>query len=91
VSAQPPYTLQDGIIRYKNRVWLGQNTSLQTTVIGALHSSAIGGHSGFPITYARVKQLFYWPRMKTSVWEFVAACQVCHQDKPDRSRYPRLL
>lgn len=64
VSAQPPYTLQDGVIRYKNRVWLGQNTNLQTTVIGALHSSAIGGHSGFPVTYARVKQLFYWPRMR---------------------------
>lgn len=91
VSAQPPYTLQDGVIRYKNRVWLGQNTNLQTTVIGALHSSAIGGHSGFPVTYARVKQLFYWPRMKTSVREFVAACQVCHQAKPDRSRYPGLL
>lgn len=91
VSAQPPYTLQDGVIRYKNRVWLGQNTNLQTTVIGALHSSAIGGHSGFPVTYARVKQLFYWPRMKTSMREFVAACQVCHQAKPDRSRYPGLL
>lgn len=51
------FTLKDGLLRYKNRVWLGHNTELQNKVLNALHSAAIGGHSGFPVTYRRVKQL----------------------------------
>lgn len=57
----------------------------------ALHASALGGHSGFPVTYARIKQLFYWPHMKQIIKDYVAACTVCHQAKPDRTRYPGLL
>lgn len=29
--------------------------------------------------------------MKQQICDFVAACVVCHQAKPDRSRYPGLL
>lgn len=29
--------------------------------------------------------------MKQHIWDFVAACVVCHQEKPDRSRYRGLL
>jgi hypothetical protein len=91
ISDQAPYTLKDGIIRFKGRVWLGHTSEMQTKVIVALHASAIGGHSGFPVTYARVKQLFYWPHMKQHIRDFVVACVVCHQAKPDRSRYPGML
>jgi hypothetical protein len=59
VSDQVPYTLKDGIIRYNGRVWLGHSSEIQSRVILALHASALGGHSGFPVTYARIKQLFY--------------------------------
>jgi hypothetical protein len=54
----PPFSLRDGIIRYHNRIWIGTNTHLQQKLLMACHSSAIGGHSGFPVTYARMKQLF---------------------------------
>jgi hypothetical protein len=91
LSDQLHYTLKDGVIRYKKRIWLGNNSQLQTKVIMALHASALGGHSGFPVTYARIKQLFYWPHMKQIIKDYVAACTVCHQAKPDRTRYPGLL
>jgi hypothetical protein len=91
LSDQLHYTLKDGVIRYKQRIWLDNNSQLQTKVIMALHASALGGHSGFPVTYARIKQLFYWPHMKQIIKDYVAACTVCHQAKPDRTRYPGLL
>lgn len=91
VNDCPPYSLNNGVIRYKQRVWLGSNTAIQTKVTNALHSSAVGGHSGFPVTYSCVKQLFYWPHMKDSIRTLVGACVVCHQAKPDRSKYPGLL
>jgi hypothetical protein len=40
------FTLSDGIIRYKNRIWVGPNSALQTKLISAFHASALGGHSG---------------------------------------------
>lgn len=85
------FTLQQGVIRYKNRIWLGSNASLQTQVFQALHESAIAGHSGFPVTYARIHQLFFWPNMKAVIKEWVQSCQTCNQAKPDRQKYPGLL
>lgn len=54
------YTLRDGLICHKGRLWLGNNIPLQLKVITTLHDSASGGHSGVPVTYRRVKQLFAW-------------------------------
>jgi hypothetical protein len=57
----------------------------------ALHSSPLGGHSGFPVTYSRVRKLFAWRGLKSSVKAFVSSCMVCLQAKPERCHYPGLL
>jgi hypothetical protein len=87
-QTQGPFSLQQGLIRFKGRIWLGNNIALQQKVLSALHGSPVGGHSGFPVTYARVRQHFAWPKMKVSVKEYVGSCSICQQSKPDRSRYP---
>lgn len=87
----PHFTFKDGLLRYKNRIWFPRNENLLTKVLSALHTSAIGGHSGFPVTYKRVKALFAWPQMKESVKNFVDHCLTCQQAKPDRVKYPGLL
>lgn len=74
------------MLRYKGRVWVGTISTLQQTICVVLHDSPMGGHSRFPVTYRRIKQLFAW-KIKT----YVAQCVVCQQSKPDRSRYPGLL
>ena len=75
----------------KKRIWLGNNKELQLQIMSALHASPAGGHSGFPVTYRRIKQLFAWPAMKSAVKSFVAQCSICQQAKPDRAKYPGLL
>jgi hypothetical protein len=47
----PHFTLKDGLLRYKSRIWIGQDPALHFQLIAALHNSAIGGHSGSPVTY----------------------------------------
>lgn len=49
------YTLSEGVIRYKGRIWLSNNKLAQEHVVQSLHDSAIGGHSGFQATYQRIK------------------------------------
>lgn len=85
------FTLHQGVIKYKHKIWLASSPELQLQVYQALHASAVGGHSGFPVTYARVSQLFYWPNMKAMIKDWVQTCQTCNQAKPDRKKYPGLL
>jgi hypothetical protein len=41
-SPQGSYSLQDGLIKYKGRIWLGNTPSLHSKVFNSLHSSAVG-------------------------------------------------
>ena len=75
------YTLKDGLIRYQDKLWVGQNSALQTKIIAAFHSSPIGGHSGVYATYQRIKQSFIWNGLKQQVESFVQQCEVCQKAK----------
>lgn len=70
-SARPPFSLQQGIIKYKNCIWLGTHTELQKRVIAALHDSPVGGHSGVPATFQKINKLFYWPKMRAHIQAYV--------------------
>jgi hypothetical protein len=87
----PHFTLHQGLLQYKGRIWVGSSIALQLKLMSACHNSALGGHSGFPVTYRRMKSLFAWKGMKSSVAEFVKSCPVCQQAKPDRAKSPGLL
>ena len=45
------FSLYNGIIKYKGRVWVGHNSLAQSHILHALHASGIGGHSGIQATY----------------------------------------
>lgn len=85
------YTLQDGLIRFKGRVWLGANSALQTKLISAFHASAVGGHSGVQATYQRIKRLFAWHGLKRAVTDFVRQCDVCQHAKHSNQHPQGLL
>lgn len=85
------FSLQDNILYFRGRIWLGGSQDLQENMAAAFHASKIGGHSGFPATYSRMRKLFAWPKMKMQVKSFVQSCLVCQQAKPERIKYPGLL
>jgi hypothetical protein len=85
------YSVSEGLIRHQGRLWLGSNTLAQQHVLQVVHSSGVGGHSGFQATYYRIRHLFSWPGMKAAVSKFVQECQVCQQAKVEHVRQPGLL
>jgi hypothetical protein len=85
------YELKDGLIRLRGRVWIGSNSALQTKLITAFHSSAIGGHSGADATYQRLKRLFAWTGLKAQVKDFIKQCDVCQHAKHSHSPPAGLL
>jgi hypothetical protein len=64
---------------------------MQHRIMTEFHSSPWGGHSGFPVTFAKLKQYFAWKGMKAIVKQFVQSCSICQQSNPDRSKGPGLL
>jgi hypothetical protein len=85
------YSLQDGIIRYRGRIWLGNNKEAHRAILLALHSSALGGHSGIQGTYHKVKKLFSWPHMKQYIINYVQSCATCQQAKSEKVKLPGRL
>jgi hypothetical protein len=63
----------------------------KTKLIGAFHSSAIGGHSGVNATYHRVKKLFLWKGMKNDEDTYVKQCSIYQHTKHSHSHPAGLL
>jgi len=57
-TSEIDYSLNQGIIIYRGRIWVGNNLLAQNHILQALHACGIGGHSGIQATYHRVKSLF---------------------------------
>jgi hypothetical protein len=90
-SAVPHFSWSQGLLRYKDRIWVGSSPELQAKLITSFHDSALGGHSGIPVTYKKRKQFFAWKGMKGVVHDYVQACMICQQAKTERIKSPGLL
>jgi len=56
-----------------------------------LHTSPLGGKSGFLKTYHKVKKDFFWDGLKSYIQKFVAELLVCQQNKVETIKTLGLL
>lgn len=85
------FSLEHGLIKYKGRLFIGDNSALKTKLLASLHDSAIGGHSGAQASYQRIKQLYYWTGLKVDVENYVRRCVVCQMAKHSHQKPVGLL
>jgi hypothetical protein len=90
-GASDTFTWKNNSLWYKDRLYLCKNSQLKQKVLLELHTSPVGGHSGFLKTYHRVKKDFFWDGLKTDVQRLVAECLVCQQNKVETIKTPGLL
>ncbi|WVZ83700.1 LOW QUALITY PROTEIN: hypothetical protein U9M48_030821 [Paspalum notatum var. saurae] len=83
-SSFPNYTLRNGLIRYKVKLFIGTAKDLKIQILSTLHASAPG-------RAFRIKLLVYWPGMKQDIAAFVKQCPVCQKNKSENTPYPGLL
>lgn len=55
-------------------------------VLHQLHDEATAGHLGVQKTYARLQDLYYWPKMRQDVSKYVSRYRVCQQTKDDNRK-----
>lgn len=65
------YSLVNGVIRFHGKIYVGHNSVLQQKIMQTFTCWYSWGHSGFPVTYRRIKSLFVWPKMKNMIKDFV--------------------
>ncbi|KAF8393178.1 hypothetical protein HHK36_021419 [Tetracentron sinense] len=74
------FTVEQGVLYYKNRLVLPRSSKLISTLIGEFHTSPIGGHSGETKTYQRIAAELFWVGMRKDGIKFVQECIVCQQN-----------
>jgi hypothetical protein len=71
-NASNTFTWKNDSLWYKDHLYLCKNSQLKQKVLLELHTSPVGGHSGFLKTYHRVKKDFFWDGLKLM---FKGLCQ----------------
>ena len=62
------------------RILLAEKDKLKVLI--AYHDDIkSGGHDGFKRTYFKIKQRFFWNKMKNDIAEFVKTCHICQINK----------
>lgn len=80
-----------GIIRVKDKLYVGTHADWRSKMIQTIHDSSVGGHSGILGTYQRMRKIFYWPGMKQTVIDQVKQCDVYQWNKGETVASPGLL
>ena len=56
------------------------------------HDHVMAGHFGIKATYERIKERYYWPKIKEDVEEYVKTCNECQRrGKPRGKNELRLI
>ena len=88
----------DGLYTYKGRVWIPDDSKLRWSLLVIAHYG-LAGHYGTEGTYLKMKEKFYWPKMKLEIDKMIQDCILCrcgkstmptrtHQGKRERPTRP---
>ena len=70
------FSWKNGSLWYKDHLYICNNSQIKQKILLELHTSPLGGHSGFLKTYHRVKKDFFLDGLKSDIQKFVAECLV---------------
>lgn len=60
-------------------------------VIKENHDLPTAGHCGVYKTYERLKQRYYWPKMRSDITKYIKHCPACLAHKPEQAQPPGLM
>ena len=69
--------LDDGILRFRNRLCVLNDGNLRRELLEEAYSSRLAVHPGGTKMYKDLKQNYWWSGMKWDIAQYVAQCLVC--------------
>jgi hypothetical protein len=86
-EAVGPWKYKEGILFFKERIYLPEKSALISSIIEQIHG---GFHEGYQKTFQRIRANFYWKGMRRQIKVFIKGCEVCQRHKVE-SLTPRGL
>ncbi|GKA81704.1 putative reverse transcriptase domain-containing protein, partial [Tanacetum coccineum] len=81
----------DETLCLNNRSWLPCYGDLRTLIMHESHKSKYSIHPGSNKMYQNLKQLYWWPNMKTDIATYVSKCLTCFKVKAEHQKPSGLL
>lgn len=66
-TADANFSYKQGILRYKDKLFIGKTGDLKKKLFQEMHDSPLGGHSGVKGTLKILQQYFFWNNMQREV------------------------
>jgi hypothetical protein len=82
------WNLFDGLLYYKDRLFIPSNEPILTEIAEGCHDSKIAGHFGQEKTIELVTRNFYWENLTGWINDYVRSCDDCqHNKSPRHAKY----
>ncbi|GAU46655.1 hypothetical protein TSUD_281460 [Trifolium subterraneum] len=82
---------ENGVVKFRGRVCVPDVPELKKMIFDEGHKGGLSIHPGLVKMYQDLKKLFWWPRMKKEIAEYVYACLVCQKSKIEHQKPSGLL
>jgi len=76
----------DGVYRYRNRIYVPNDRIIKNLILEESHKSKLSIHPGATKMYQDLKKIFWWPRMKREIAQYVNSCLTCQKAKDRTSK-----
>jgi hypothetical protein len=78
--------LNDDLLTYKGRLYIPNCDDLKI-IMDELYKIPYTGYLGYQKMITTTRKMFYWPRLKKDIADYLAKCLECQHDKEEH-RHP---
>jgi len=75
-----------GTLIFKDMMCVPNNEEIKEMILEETHKSKLSIHPGTTKMYQDLKKMFWWPKMKKEVAQYVAKCLVCQKAKIEHQK-----
>ena len=68
--------LQDGLLFKESKLCVPK-CSMRENLIQEKHNGGLAGHFGIDKTIEQFSHYYFWPKMRTTVENYVKGCRIC--------------
>nr|GEZ89915.1 putative reverse transcriptase domain-containing protein [Tanacetum cinerariifolium] len=82
---------EDGAIYFVGRIWVPSTGGIRKVILDEAHASRYSVHPGADKMYYDLRDVYWWPRMKREIAEYVQRCLTCLKVKAEHQKPSGLL
>jgi Reverse transcriptase (RNA-dependent DNA polymerase)/RNase H-like domain found in reverse transcriptase/Integrase zinc binding domain/Integrase core domain/Chromo (CHRromatin Organisation MOdifier) domain/Retroviral aspartyl protease len=91
VADSADWKLENGLLQYKNRLFVPRADNLRTYIIREAHNQISTAHPGQNKTIKILRSRYYWPKMSDHIRQYIRNCAACQRAMVPRDKTPGLL